>query len=480
MNLYADIVRIDEEQRMVWGYASTEARAADGMIITRDALSDALDDYMKFANIREMHQQSAVGIAREGNVDDVGLYVGAHIVDDVAWNKVQRKVYKGFSLGGKATKRDDIDRTIVRGLTINEISLVDRPADPGAVFDVWRSAEHSENAMKSSAAKIVPAEETVVETSDQVERIDTAIVPAAATAEVIAAAETVVEDPIARAAEAAAKANASATDAVSKVERVLTVTAMPGADIRRGMGGVSQLGYLLSELSYIVMDTAFEAQIEGDGSRVPAKLRAALGLLAEAYRDMSAEEVAELVANVDAVIMIENGVIAFSAVAGDIERAAKVELTPELSKRLADTAGLLVERGWLAKPEAVPADGDAAAAAAADITRVAGERDKAVADNDVLLRALTESTENTTKLVSRVDGLFSEIERMKLHAAPAKTAASAVIAVSKEEDVAGITRTAAATLSDDDVTRALEAMPKEQRDLAITRAALAKPILIRR
>src|SRR5690349_10411952 len=130
MQFYGQIVRVDEEQRMVWGYAGTEARASDGMIITRDALAGALDDYMKFANIREMHQKSAVGIARDAGVDDTGLYIGAHVVDDVAWNKVKAGVYKGFSIGGNATERDTIDRSIVRGLTINEISLVDRPADP--------------------------------------------------------------------------------------------------------------------------------------------------------------------------------------------------------------------------------------------------------------------------------------------------------------------------------------------------------------
>ena len=77
MKIYFPFAKVDAEQREVWGYASTEARDDQGEIIKRDALIAALGDYMKFANIREMHQLSAVGVAKEAAVDDRGLYVGA-------------------------------------------------------------------------------------------------------------------------------------------------------------------------------------------------------------------------------------------------------------------------------------------------------------------------------------------------------------------------------------------------------------------
>ena len=47
----------------------------------REALEAALPDYMRFANIREMHQPSAVGVATEAEMDERGLYLAAHIVD---------------------------------------------------------------------------------------------------------------------------------------------------------------------------------------------------------------------------------------------------------------------------------------------------------------------------------------------------------------------------------------------------------------
>ncbi|TMJ62201.1 MAG: hypothetical protein E6G82_06205 [Alphaproteobacteria bacterium] len=140
MRFYWPIQKLDHEQHMVWGYASTEAEDEQGEVIRRDALAAALEDYMRFANIREMHQPSAVGIAEEAAIDDKGLYLGARIVDHDAWQKVVAGVYKGFSIGGHVTARDPADRNIVTGLALSEISVVDRPANPEAVFDCWKRA----------------------------------------------------------------------------------------------------------------------------------------------------------------------------------------------------------------------------------------------------------------------------------------------------------------------------------------------------
>jgi hypothetical protein len=138
MRFYCPIAKVDAEQRMVWGYASTPAEDDQGEIITREAMAAALDDYMKFANIREMHQPSAVGVAKEAAIDEKGLYLGAKIVDGDAWQKVVEGVYKGFSIGGRVTARDPADRRLITALHLTEISVVDRPANPEAVFDCWK------------------------------------------------------------------------------------------------------------------------------------------------------------------------------------------------------------------------------------------------------------------------------------------------------------------------------------------------------
>ena len=140
MKLYAEITKIDRERRMVFGYASTEALDSQGEVVRKEAIEAALPDYMRFANIREMHQPSAVGVAKEAAIDDKGLYLAARIVDDEAWKKVTEGVYKGFSIGGRVTDRDKAQKHVITGVELLEISLVDRPANPEAVIELYKAA----------------------------------------------------------------------------------------------------------------------------------------------------------------------------------------------------------------------------------------------------------------------------------------------------------------------------------------------------
>jgi HK97 family phage prohead protease len=139
MRLYAPIAKIDEAQHMVFGYASTEALDSQGEIVKREALEAALPDYMRFANIREMHQPSAIGVATEAEMDERGLYLAARIVDPTAWEKVTAGVYKGFSIGGSVVARDKVQKHVITGVKLSEISLVDRPANPEAVFTMYKA-----------------------------------------------------------------------------------------------------------------------------------------------------------------------------------------------------------------------------------------------------------------------------------------------------------------------------------------------------
>ena len=139
MKLFAPFAKVDADERIVSGYASTEALDSQGEVIKREALERALPEYLKFANIREMHQPSAVGVALKAQMDDKGLLLEAHVVDDAAWKKVKANVYKGFSIGGRVTNRDSVNKSIITGIHLSEISIVDRPANPEALFDVWKA-----------------------------------------------------------------------------------------------------------------------------------------------------------------------------------------------------------------------------------------------------------------------------------------------------------------------------------------------------
>ncbi|MBE2197524.1 MAG: HK97 family phage prohead protease [Anaerolinea sp.] len=158
VNLFAKFTKsatsATEEERIVVGIASSETldnqpgewdgKRFDGDVIDPAAIEEALDGYMAWANIREMHAHSAVGTAVKAEVVDGKLQITARVVDDTAWEKVKAGVYKGFSIGGRivdAVLENLPDGRIVRRilkLLLSEISLVDRPANPDARILLWK------------------------------------------------------------------------------------------------------------------------------------------------------------------------------------------------------------------------------------------------------------------------------------------------------------------------------------------------------
>jgi len=166
MRIFVPLEKFDAEKRLAIGYASTPALDSQGEIVKREAVEAALPDYMRFANIREMHQLSAVGVAEAADLDAKGLRIAAKVVDDDAWEKVKQGVYKGFSIGGRVTSRDPADRRVITGLELTEISLVDRPANPEAVIDVYKVFELAKEGRRNRAAdqkRIQHVHDTAVE-----------------------------------------------------------------------------------------------------------------------------------------------------------------------------------------------------------------------------------------------------------------------------------------------------------------------------
>ena len=136
---YADISRVDDEQRIVTGMAFVNERVdGDPYTLTRSCMEKATSGYLEWAAVREMHGNSAAGTALNVDWKDEGAEITVRVVDDMAWKKVKEGVYKGFSVG--------VRPKIVRGNVVTEAdwietSLVDRPKDPGAKFSVFRVEE---------------------------------------------------------------------------------------------------------------------------------------------------------------------------------------------------------------------------------------------------------------------------------------------------------------------------------------------------
>jgi hypothetical protein len=153
MRLYGAIQKIepqDDGTVRVHGIATSEAVDEDGEIVRADAIRAAIPNYMRFPALREMHQLSAAGTTLEAEVGENGTTrVVAHVVDPVAVAKVKSQVYRGFSIGGRVTEREPGNPRVITALVLNEISLVDRPANPEAVFDCWKAASPQDRAFNS-------------------------------------------------------------------------------------------------------------------------------------------------------------------------------------------------------------------------------------------------------------------------------------------------------------------------------------------
>ena len=154
LHITIPIQKVDEEQRMVYGYATVEELDSHGEIITYEASKKAFSNWI--GNIREMHQDIAVGKAIDIEFDDEakGVWIGAKISEsedgENAWIKVKEGVLAGFSIGGRVNDAMmqqmmvDGKKKMVNVITdydLGETSLVDNPAVASATFQIIKSAK---------------------------------------------------------------------------------------------------------------------------------------------------------------------------------------------------------------------------------------------------------------------------------------------------------------------------------------------------
>lgn len=267
--LYAEIAKMeaqDDGTVKVWGYASSEAVDSDGEIIAAEAMKAAIPDYMKFGAVREMHGSNAAGTAIEINVEDDGrTFFGAHIVDPVAVTKVKTGVYKGFSIGGSITARDELNKSQITGLKLTEISLVDRPANPDAVFTCFKADKpKDEEEMANKDDK--PADDT--EKADGDKKDDK-------------------EDET----EKSASVDLSEAE-IAILKAVLAKAEKPKDEpVAKSMWQVKSLADVLTSLKWLIEDAAYENVDEA----VIAQIKESAGSLAESMKALTASEADKLV-----------------------------------------------------------------------------------------------------------------------------------------------------------------------------------------
>lgn len=165
MKLFVPFGKIDAAKREVYGIATQEVPDGTDEIFDLESSWPYFAEWSENAekatsgvskgNLREMHQLIAAGRLIQMDRDDAtkSIRIGAKIVNDDTWKKVDERVLIGFSIGGSYLKKwkDPSNKAMTRFTARpSEISVVDLPCVPTALID----------SIKSSSCELVKADGT--------------------------------------------------------------------------------------------------------------------------------------------------------------------------------------------------------------------------------------------------------------------------------------------------------------------------------
>ncbi|CAK0739902.1 hypothetical protein CCP3SC15_1070004 [Gammaproteobacteria bacterium] len=397
--LFVDFTRTDDEARMVYGYATTESLDSYGTIIDLGSVEACLPDYLKWRNVREMHQPSAVGTADELTLDAKGLFVGVHVVDDMAWTKVKEGVYKGFSIGGKKDYQIG-NRIFIK--RINEITLGDRPSNEDCTFDTFRIFQgEEENSMKKTTEAPAGGVTGVTGVTD-VKRY---------------AGEEITDSSV-------------AMNALESIMTVLNWEKMEAANQGEGPEGASQIAFLKAAIENLKAFISSEILEDNETVTVAASTVSAVVEMTAGENDVERVGATMSKKNLERIQAMHDH-------AADMGAACRVEECARIARITQDAGKVLIVGDSMAE----------------DIIRLFST----LADAGIACEVVAEDvnrleTRNAYDSVFRVDGLDMEIpgiegakvvigtmvERLKVLEAQPEPAKGVVLAVSKEQDLARI------------------------------------------
>jgi hypothetical protein len=420
MKLFAQIRKVDEANRLVYGRAAQEVvdKADEVMDYesskpyfqkwSDDVANDT--DGKSLGNVRAMHGKVAAGklTGIDFNDTEKAIDVIAKVVDDAEWNKVLEGVYTGFSIGGSYIGKPSIEKMDGKDVkrytaSPNEVSLVDRPCIPTATFFEVQKADGT---LSKVEFKEPVAEEVEVNgTPEEVDQLVKLMHDGGLSMKDVLAklAPPVAPEPVV---EAPAK-----TQPVEKLE---------GAALRKSMWACSELAQLIACLQSLKSSAVYEAFYEGDDSGIAKRLGAVIALAGQVLVEMIQEEVAEDQAGADTVITVEladqiKGLAKFEgdALMDLLKVGARNSKTD--GERIAKIHDLSVELGH----ECAASKGAPAGDLSKGVSLTKADFEKAIADAVApLQKALDESVERVRKLEAQP--------------APARIA---IRAVSKGEDL---------------------------------------------
>ena len=125
-NLEGQILKVDEEQRIIYGWASVATVKGEalvdrqGDIIEMSTLEKAVNEFMEHVRVgKTMHVGEQTGVVIHSmplskeicsalgvQSDQEGWVVGYKVYDDNVWNMVKSGELRAFSIGGRAVKEE--------------------------------------------------------------------------------------------------------------------------------------------------------------------------------------------------------------------------------------------------------------------------------------------------------------------------------------------------------------------------------------
>jgi hypothetical protein len=176
---FMQLTKVDVAKKRIHGVFTAEVVDKSGEIADYDGTKAAIKAWSEEiskaskgkskGNIRKMHGNEVCGKAVEIVYDDVAKAIHGEVeVDDRTLEEADKGILNGFSIGGTYAKRweDPAQKGVKRFIPkIAEVSVVDNPCVPSAIFDAIKDAsftvikEDGTEEMRKFAAKEVETEQ---------------------------------------------------------------------------------------------------------------------------------------------------------------------------------------------------------------------------------------------------------------------------------------------------------------------------------
>lgn len=136
----------DDDERIIEGWASTDALDRYNEITDPQAFKKTLKTYMKNPVLFFGHEswKLPIGKVLKAQIKDDGLWVRAKISEgaDAVWGLIKEEILKTFSFGYRLLKSEKDEKTgvlTILELELFEISVVSIPANPEAMIELAKS-----------------------------------------------------------------------------------------------------------------------------------------------------------------------------------------------------------------------------------------------------------------------------------------------------------------------------------------------------